>query len=76
MLADGSLPPTESLVAYMAVAIAGLVTAIGVLFWQLLAAKGESLALAKELIPVATALHSTAQAMQRIVERHERKEAS
>lgn len=70
-LAEATATPSD-LVGYLVAAIGAMSVTIGVLFWQLIAAKGETLTLAKELIPVATALHSTAQAMQKIVERHER----
>ena len=69
ILADAAIP--TDLIGYLATACAGLVTAIGILFWQLLASKGETIALAKELIPVSTALLAAAQAFQKVVDRQE-----
>lgn len=62
--------PTD-LTGALVVACGALSTSVGVLFWQLLAAKSETLALARELIPVATNLMVAAQALQKIVEKKE-----
>lgn len=70
ILADASLTPTD-LTGALTIAVGALCTVVGVLFWQLIASKSETLALAKELIPVSTALLQAAQAFQKIVERRE-----
>jgi hypothetical protein len=59
-------------IGYLLVAIGGLTSACGVLFWQLIAAKREALDLAKEVIPVATLLQKTVEGLMKIVERLER----
>lgn len=61
----------QDLTGALMVACGGLVTAVGILFWQLIAAKNETTALAKELMPIATNLLAAAQSMQKMVEKKE-----
>jgi hypothetical protein len=63
-------------IGYLLVAISGLVAALVGMFWLLIAAKAETLSLAKEVIPVTTQLVTTVQGLQKLVERLETREGS
>lgn len=58
---------------YLIAAIGGLVAAVGIMFWQLLASKSETIAAYKEILPVSTLLMQTVQALQKLIERTESK---
>lgn len=61
------------LVEYLAIAVTTEAAVIGVLFWQLIAAKKESLDLAKETLPISTQLMTASQSLLRFIERQEEK---
>ena len=68
-LADTTTAGNTDLIAYLVSAIITMAAAIGVLFWQFVASKNETIALAKELIPVASAMNAIATALKKVVDR-------
>lgn len=82
MLADAVAPASSDpdLVRVLVAAVGALAGVIVVLFWQLLSSKAETLAAKaevtaayKEILPVTTTLLQTVTAMQKIVDRDERR---
>lgn len=64
---------TSADTSYLLAAIGALVTTIGVLFWQLLSAKNEVATAYKEILPAATLLMKTVEALQKLVGQIEKK---
>ena len=64
-------PP--GVIGYLVSAIVVMGGTIGVLFWQLIAAKNETTAAYKEMLPVATKLLDTVTELRKLIDRFETK---